>query len=354
MEEGVFMKKLITGITTLLTCAVSLMPLSASAIYIPADSYETIHQQLEGYTFIKEVEVSKKDPNFPNDYELYIKMPNENDSGCTVKLLTKENYDAIRINLPDANGRQILSDALQQVGIDGKVFHVEKTNYECRLYKTVSNNDIKMLYSLLNDNNLITEFVYSTDLYSIHEGIANSESLSRFGFCSYDYDKGIWTPPEEQIAKRNQLVELTKELLPDATVELTSFSDKDEGFTAYEASVVPASNMTLKEWIDFSMKVNEKIGVFGGFAINEESPPVFKTNNVDLFNAVEGDSNCDKQMDMADAVLIMQALANPNKYGIDGTAEHHLTEQGKFNGDMDGDGITVGDAHTIQKMLLGL
>ena len=36
-----------------------------------------------------------------------------------------------------------------------------------------------------------------------------------------------------------------------------------------------------------------------------------------------GDANCDGSVDMADAVLIMQALANPNKYGLDGTAEHH-------------------------------
>ena len=70
--------------------------------------------------------------------------------------------------------------------------------------------------------------------------------------------------------------------------------------------------------------------------------------------AVKGDANCDGQLDMADAVLIMQALANPNKYGLGGTADRHLTEQGKLNGDMDGDGLTVGDAQTIQKMLLGL
>ena len=57
---------------------------------------------------------------------------------------------------------------------------------------------------------------------------------------------------------------------------------------------------------------------------------------------------------MADAVLIMQALANPNKYGIDGTAEHHLTSIGKENGDMDGGGLTVGDAQAIQKYLLGI
>lgn len=70
--------------------------------------------------------------------------------------------------------------------------------------------------------------------------------------------------------------------------------------------------------------------------------------------AVKGDANCDGQLDMADAVLIMQALANPNKYGLDGTAEHHLTEQGKANADMDGDGLTVGDAQKIQMKLLGL
>ena len=69
---------------------------------------------------------------------------------------------------------------------------------------------------------------------------------------------------------------------------------------------------------------------------------------------VKGDANCDGEVDMSDIVLIMQALANPNKYGENGTAESHLTAQGKANADMDGDGLTVGDAQTIQKMLLGL
>ena len=69
---------------------------------------------------------------------------------------------------------------------------------------------------------------------------------------------------------------------------------------------------------------------------------------------LKGDTNCDGQVDLSDAVMIMQALANPNKYGINGTAENHLTEQGKLNGDMNGDGLTVGDAQAIQRMLLGL
>lgn len=67
---------------------------------------------------------------------------------------------------------------------------------------------------------------------------------------------------------------------------------------------------------------------------------------IDLMNAVDGDSNCDEQMDMSDVVFIMQSLANPNKYQI--------TKQGKFNADIDGNGLTVGDAQAIQKLLLGL
>ena len=69
---------------------------------------------------------------------------------------------------------------------------------------------------------------------------------------------------------------------------------------------------------------------------------------------IKGDANGDGTVDMSDVVLIMQALANPNKYGENGTAEVHLTAQGKANADMDGDGLTVGDAQAIQTMLLGI
>ena len=69
---------------------------------------------------------------------------------------------------------------------------------------------------------------------------------------------------------------------------------------------------------------------------------------------IDGDANCDGGLDLADAVLIMQALANPNKYGIDGIAENHLTELGRIKADMNGDGLTVGDAQAIQRKLLGL
>lgn len=68
-----------------------------------------------------------------------------------------------------------------------------------------------------------------------------------------------------------------------------------------------------------------------------------------------GDANCDGGVDLADVVLIMQSLANPNKYGQNGTDKTHITEQGTENADCTGnDGVTTLDAQTIQLYLLKL
>lgn len=67
-----------------------------------------------------------------------------------------------------------------------------------------------------------------------------------------------------------------------------------------------------------------------------------------------GDANCDNKVDLADAILIMQALANPNKYGIGGTAQKPVTKQGYANADVDSStkGLTGDDALRIQEYLL--
>jgi endoglucanase len=58
---------------------------------------------------------------------------------------------------------------------------------------------------------------------------------------------------------------------------------------------------------------------------------------------------------MSDVVLIMQMLANPNKYGLDGSESTSITKQGLANADVanHGDGVTAGDALRIQEFLLG-
>lgn len=71
------------------------------------------------------------------------------------------------------------------------------------------------------------------------------------------------------------------------------------------------------------------------------------SSNIDPYT-LEGDVNCDGTVDMADAVLIMQYLSNPNKF--------QLTDLGRLNGDIDGksNGITLTDVLAIQNRLLNL
>ena len=59
---------------------------------------------------------------------------------------------------------------------------------------------------------------------------------------------------------------------------------------------------------------------------------------------------------MSDIVLIMQALANPNKYGKGGSDQSAITDQGLANADVDKDvvGLTTNDALKIQQFLLGI
>ena len=67
-----------------------------------------------------------------------------------------------------------------------------------------------------------------------------------------------------------------------------------------------------------------------------------------------GDANCDKQINIADAVLVMQVATNPDKYAR-GKSEFSISAQGEINGDVDGKkGLSNSDALLIQKYKLGL
>ena len=71
-------------------------------------------------------------------------------------------------------------------------------------------------------------------------------------------------------------------------------------------------------------------------------------------DAKYGDANCDGQINIADAVLVMQVATNPDKYA-QGKSEVSITARGEKNADVDGKaGLTNADALLIQKFKLGL
>ena len=113
-----------------------------------------------------------------------------------------------------------------------------------------------------------------------------------------------------------------------------------------------------KEVTDYSyfIKPIDYQPVYSTTVTSEKTTAVTTTTTTTATEPIEGDANCDGQLNMADAVLIMQSLANPDKYGTNGTDERHLTAQGEKNADItgDNDGVTNADALAIQKKLLGL
>ena len=80
------------------------------------------------------------------------------------------------------------------------------------------------------------------------------------------------------------------------------------------------------------------------------------TVNPDVKADVWGDANCDGNLTLSDAVLVMQVIGNPDVYGVKGTDKAHISAQGAANADvnMSGNGITNADALAIQKYLLKL
>lgn len=100
---------------------------------------------------------------------------------------------------------------------------------------------------------------------------------------------------------------------------------------------------------------SEGSNINGGTKIGED-PTSSSTTSTTSGDVYYGDANCDGKVDLSDAVMILQAISNTDKYGVGGTDPNCITEEGVKNGDCSnvGDGITARDALAVQKFAIGL
>ena len=212
--------------------------------------------------------------------------------------------------------------------------------------KKISSNDARKIKELLAKDNSATEMFYTTDVCNPANGVMD---LTFFYYPDQYYKENN---VDKQVEIKRETEQIVRNYVTNNNLDVSlKFVEKNkESFAHIE--IVPISNLSIEDYIIIVEQIMNNCYIYpeNGWQVSTNED----FSAIDLLNAVDGDTNCDEQMDMSDAVLVMQALANPNKYGLDGTAEHHLTKQGKFNADMDGDGLTVGDAQAIQKKLLGL
>lgn len=120
---------------------------------------------------------------------------------------------------------------------------------------------------------------------------------------------------------------------------------------------VDSENVTISQETPISFAVTiEKAGTYD---IKVTFPGgVTKTVQLKAVNAdrLWGDADCDGKVFLNDAVLIMQAIGNPDAYGVNGSEATHITAEGKINADVFeyGSDLTNQDALQIQKYLLHL
>ena len=195
----------------------------------------------------------------------------------------------------------------------------------------ITPNDARRIKEFLAQSNFATDVFYSTDVCSPANGSIDFN-------CYYLPD--IRNKTKEEKAEMNTVLkQQIDELAAEKGYDISLSGD-------YEAiSIVPNVDMSFEEMFALSEQICTNIE---GIHVSQMYQCTISESfgGIDLMNAVDGDANCDSERDMSDVVLIMQSLANPNKY--------QLSAQGTFNADMDGNGLTVGDAQALQKILLGL
>ena len=131
--------------------------------------------------------------------------------------------------------------------------------------------------------------------------------------------------------------------------ELISFKEYlSDNNIAYKTSAFGEDTVRIDyemndEYFDILQKIKEDTGRKVTVICLENSIQVTDVENAIPEPTLTGDANEDGNITIADSVLILQSLSNPDDY--------KLTIQGIANADMDGDGVTAADALRIQEML---
>lgn len=133
---------------------------------------------------------------------------------------------------------------------------------------------------------------------------------------------------------------------PSANYEYTSISaDQAKNYcSSYSGCQSSYENMMY-------LRLGTKGLPSAGFTKLPDEPPATEPEFIP-----NGDADCDGQILLNDAVLVLQCLGNPDLFGLEGTDPNHITEQGHRNSDVSntGDGLTNKDSLAIQRYILKL
>ena len=189
-------------------------------------------------------------------------------------------------------------------------------------------------------------------VYNRHDGKtsgANYDAESRIFYSLYNWVKGhkmVSMPENDSVPSiQNMKVEHANWLY------FCPWYDSDQEPFVSGEKYQDADNLKEVYISDYCLTLDElpKDLYKGGSSVTDPTKPSQPEN------VLYGDANCSGEIKMNDAVLIMQAIANNDIYGVGGTDENALTDKGAINADCyePGSDLTNMDALAVQKFLIG-
>lgn len=321
-------------VSAIITSAIP-VGLNVFASNLPVYNSEDLGPKLEGYTKIEDAKEIEH-PEYKVEYGVSYYI---NDRKQVKIVVTYPNYFMIEFPLDmDENVFEEKVHAVYPEAIISRANgYVETKAFEVTTErnKNISIDQAKAIYKQFEENALNFKFHYC--------GLGLGTLYYTFGYHGYA-DESKNNTSDLTIYKGIEKKDKLQAYIDESDVKCHIEIDEKENIV----DIVPDVTLSYAEEITLASKIYKATGYNSEWAMLSTTAQgaVGKETIIDMHNAVTGDANCDNQLDMADAVLIMQSLANPDKY--------QLTAQGSFNADTNDDGITVGDAQIIQEILLGL
>ena len=342
------MKKLISTLTALSLTLTSMVALSSNAnIYIYDSDQDYIQ---EGYSPI-DADIARRYFSNWSGVEKYDRFYSNEDASHLIA--SRQLNSIVVFNLADGASIKDVREAVwaycRENGTDLKytaekrvLYGLVEEDYEYEIYTYgqgslgeaeygVRINDAKNICKILKEKNLISGFKY-----------VNRTQKMYFDAEETEYPLTTCIMQSSDAKKFFILKDYVTANVVDCEVRV-----EELGVNCMRVQFIPPNeNASVEEIMDFAATINEACGdyICHGTYTSPASLNVADNANIDMYNAVLGDANCDGFVTIADSTLILQSLTNKDEYS--------LTEQGKYNADVYGnlDGISASDALEIQKL----
>ncbi len=340
------MKKLISTLMAFSLALSSMIALSSNAV-IFIDESENIP---EGYSPI-DADIARRYFSHWNGVEKYERFYANEDA--THLIASRQLSSIVVFNLADGASANDVRDAvwaycrenetdLKYTAEKRVLYGLVEEDYEYEIYTygqgtlgepeySVKLDDAKKICKILKEKNLISGFKY-----------VNRNQKMYFDAVYNDYPLTTHVLQSSDVKKFSIFKDYVIENVVDCEVRV---EDLERGNQLIQF-IPPNENASVEEIMDFAATINEACGdyICHGTYTSPASLNVADNANIDMYNAVLGDANCDGFVTIADSTLILQSLTNKDEYS--------LTEQGKYNADVYGnlDGISASDALEIQKL----